>query len=324
VGSRRVSRSVSLLPHLVRYGSIALAIAGMWQMTQVMDVIRAQDTPITPPSVTPPVKPYPKGVAATGILESLDENVSIGPPLPALVSEVLVKVWQKVKKGEPLMQLDDRELQAQLISQEAAIVVNQANLSIADAQLAKQQDMLERLKSVTDQRAITQDDLKNRINDVAVAKAQSAQAQAQLAAAHAAVKQTKLLIDRMTVRAPRDGSILQVNIRAGEYASPQNKLPAIILGEVDTLQVRADVDEQNAMAIKPKMPAKAFLKGDSLTGYDLDFIRIDPFVIPKQSLTGASNERVDTRVLQVIYRLKVPTGKSLYVGQQVDVFLGEK
>jgi HlyD family secretion protein len=315
---------VNIVPNLVRYGSIALAILGVQQMTQVMGVIRAQDTPITPPPVAPPEKPFPKGVAATGILESVDENVSIGPPLPALVTEVMVKVWQKVKKGDALMQLDDRELQAQLISQEAAIVVNQANLDIANAQLAKQQDMLDRLKAVTDQRAITQDDLKNRISDVAVAKAQSAQAQAQLSAAHAAVKQTKLLIERMTVRAPRDGSILQVNIRSGEYASPQNKQAAIILGEVDTLQVRADVDEQNAMAVRPNMPAKAFLKGDSLTAYDLTFERIDPFVIPKQSLTGASNERVDTRVLQVIYRLKVPAGKSLYVGQQVDVFLGEK
>ena len=315
---------MNIVPNLVRYGSIALAILGVQQMTQVMGVIRAQDTPITPPPVAPPEKPFPKGVAATGILESVDENVSIGPPLPALVTEVMVKVWQKVKKGDALMQLDDRELQAQLISQEATIVVNQANLDIANAQLAKQQDMLDRLKAVTDQRAITQDDLKNRISDVAVAKAQSAQAQAQLSAAHAAVKQTKLLIERMTVRAPRDGSILQVNIRSGEYASPQNKQAAIILGEVDTLQVRADVDEQNAMAVRPNMPAKAFLKGDSLTAYDLTFERIDPFVIPKQSLTGASNERVDTRVLQVIYRLKVPAGKSLYVGQQVDVFLGEK
>ncbi|GEP44044.1 efflux RND transporter periplasmic adaptor subunit [Brevifollis gellanilyticus] len=315
---------MAFVSNLVRYGSIALAVAGVGMMSLVFEKIRAQETPITPPPVKPPEKPFSKGVAATGILEAVDENVSIGPPAPALVTDVMVKVWQKVKKGEPLMQLDDRELQAQLIGQEATIVVNQATLEITQAQLAKQQDMLDRLKSVTDQRAITQDDLRNRTNDVTVAKAQSAQAQAQLEASRAAVRQTKLLIDRMTVLAPRDGSILQVNIRAGEYASPQNRQPAIILGEVDKLQVRADVDEQNAMSVRPGMPAKAFLKGDSQTAYDLEFVRIDPFVIPKQSLTGASNERVDTRVLQVIYRLNVPEGRSLYVGQQVDVFLGEK
>jgi HlyD family secretion protein len=311
-------------PLIIRYGSMALAVAGVIQMTQVLQVIRAQENPIPPPPVAPPEKPFAKGVAATGILESADENVSIGTPMPGLVTKVAVKVWDKVKSGQELMQLDDRELQAQLIGQEATIAVNQANLDIAQAQLTKVQDMLDRLKSITDQRAITQDDLRNRTNDVIVSKAQAAQAKAQLDAAHSAVKQTKLLTERLTVRAPRDGSILQVNIRAGEYASSTNRQAAITLGDVDVLQVRADVDEQNAMSVRSDQPAKAFLKGDSKTAYDLEFVRIDPFVIPKQSLTGASTERVDTRVLQVIYRLKVPDKKTLYVGQQVDVFIGEK
>lgn len=311
-------------PLFIRYGSMALAVAGVIQMTQVLQVIKAQENPIPPPPVAPPEKPFAKGVAATGILEAADENVSIGTPVPGLVTKVMVKVWDKVKAGQELMQIDDRELQAQLIGQEATIAVNQANLDIALAQLAKVQDMLDRLKSVTDQRAISQDDLRNRTNDVIVSKAQAAQSKAQLDAAHSAVKQTKLLMERLTVRAPRDGSILQVNIRAGEYASSQNRQAAIMLGDVDVLQVRADVDEQNAMSVRADQPAKAFLKGDSKTAYDLDFVRIDPFVIPKQSLTGASTERVDTRVLQVIYRLKVPEKKTLYVGQQVDVFIGEK
>ncbi len=317
---------MSFFPGMVRYGSIALAIAGVWQMSQVMEVIRAQETPITPPPVSPPAKPYPEGLAATGILEALDENVAIGPPLPALVTKVEVKVWQKVKQGEPLMQLDDRELQAQLISEEATIGVNEAALQTAEAQLTKQQDMLQRLQSVPDQRAITQDEVKNRANDVTVARAQAAQAKAQLEAARAAVKQTRLLIERMTVRAPRAGTILQVNIRAGEYASPQNRLAAIILGEIDTLQVRVDVDEQNASSVQDGMVASAYLKSDSKTAYPLEFQRIEPFVIPKQSLTGASTERVDTRVLQVIYRLTPPKSSTarLYVGQQVDVFIGRK
>jgi multidrug resistance efflux pump len=168
--------------------------------------------------------------------------------------------------------------------------------------------------------------VKNRANDVTVARAQATQARAQLEAARAAVQQTKLLIDRMTVRAPRAGTVLQVNIRPGEYASPQNKLAAIILGEIDTLQVRVDVDEQNAAGVKENMEATAYLKSDSTTGYTLAFSRIEPFVIPKQSLTGASTERVDTRVLQVIYKLTPPPNAParLYVGQQVDVFIGRK
>ena len=56
-------------------------------------------------------------------------------------------------------------------------------------------------------------------------------------------------------------------------------------------------------------------------GACLRFVRIDPFVVPKKSLTGESAERVDTRVLQIIYQLDKPVDRPLYVGQQVDVFI---
>jgi len=69
------------------------------------------------------------------------------------------------------------------------------------------------------------------------------------------------------------------------------------------------------------MAAQAYVKGDSKNAIPLQFIRIEPFVIPKTSLTGSSSERVDTRVLQVIYSLQLPKDRQLYVGQQVDVFI---
>jgi HlyD family secretion protein len=306
---------------LVRYGTIGLALAGVFAMMGVLELTRAQDKPITPPPVEPPQKPYDQGLAATGILEALDENVQIGTPVPGLVTQVHVKVWDKVKAGAPLFQLDDRELSAQQLTQQASISVQEASITVAKAQLMKMQDMLTRLKSVADPRAISQDDLKNRGNDVSVAQAQLTQAEAQLSLAKANLQQTQQLISRLTVCAPRAGSILQVNIRAGEYSSVQSKQVALILGDVDTLQVRTDVDEQNAKSIRPGQRAKAFLKSNSQQAFDLEFIRIEPFVIPKQSLTGASTERVDTRVLQVIYRLKKPSQTALYVGQQVDVFI---
>jgi hypothetical protein len=52
----------------------------------------------------------------------------------------------------------------------------------------------------------------------------------------------------------------------------------------------------------------------------LSFVRVEPFVVPKRSLTGENTERVDTRVLQVIYAVE-SAETTLYVGQQVDVFI---
>ena len=315
---------MNLVSTSIRYFTFILAAAGVIAMGFVLQAIRSQEVAIPPPPVAPPLKNAPSDIAATGILEAQGENVAIGVPLPGLVESVKVEVNQVVKTGDPLLILDNIELRAALIKQEAAIAVAQANLEVSRAQLAKVQDMLDRLKSVTDQRAISQDDLRNRSNDVLVAKAQQQAAVAQLTAAQADVKQTQLLIDRLTVKAPRNGTILQVNIRAGEYASPQNKQPALVLGDISTLHVRADVDEQNAMGVAPGLDATFSLKSDSSRQFKVQFVRIEPYVIPKISLTGASTERVDTRVLQVIYKLDKPKDQNLYVGQQVDVFIARK
>ena len=312
---------------LIRYLTFGLAIAGIYLMSQVIQTIHATETAvIPPPPVTPPEKPYTSGIAGTGILEAREENVAIGVPVPGLVDRVFVKVSDTVKEGQPLLKIDDRELSAQLISQQASVLVAKATLEVRQATLTKMQDMVDRLNAVDDKRAISMDDLKNRKNDVLVAAAEVAAAQAQLVSAEANVKSTQMLLDRLTVKAPRAGQILQVNIRAGEYASTQPRSAPIVLGDLSELQVRTDIDEQNAVKIRPGQAATAYVKGDTRrqNSIALIFERIEPYVIPKVSLTGSSTERVDTRVLQVIYRLKIPEGRKLYVGQQVDVFIETK
>ena len=70
-------------------------------------------------------------------------------------------------------------------------------------------------------------------------------------------------------------------------------------------------------------PAVGHVRGNADLKAPLQFVRFEPFVVPKRSLTGDSTERVDTRVLQVIYRVErddVP----LFVGQQLDVFIDAK
>jgi HlyD family secretion protein len=66
--------------------------------------------------------------------------------------------------------------------------------------------------------------------------------------------------------------------------------------------------------------AFAFVRGNRELQTPLQFVRFEPFIVPKRSLTGDSIERVDTRVLQVLYRFdrnQLP----VYVGQQMDVFI---
>lgn len=291
---------------LLKKATFYIAIAGIGA-TAVMASRMSTPAPTPPPPIEPSPKPYEVSVAASGIIEALSENVSIGVPEQGLVTKVHVKVWDSVKKGQPLFTLDERDLKAQL-------AVNEANAAVADAELWRLVDQLKRLQSVKDPRAVSQDEVRTKDHDVQVAVAQ-------LQAAQAQVQQNKVQLERLIIRAPRDGTILQVNLRPGEYASLTPKSAAMVLGDVEHLQVRADVDEQNAPRLQPGQTATAYVKGDTTQPIELRFVRIEPYVVPKVSLTGSSTERVDTRVLQVIYSFERPADRPLYVGQQVDLFV---
>jgi RND family efflux transporter MFP subunit len=311
-----MNRTFSLI---VRYLTFVAALAGFVGIGLVVMEIKARETgELPPPPVAPPGKPYAQTVAATGILEAQSENVAVGVPVSGLVMEMPVQVNQKVEKGDLLFLIDDREL---AVRQEAAVEVARAGIGVQQANLAKAQDQLDRVKSVPDSRALSVDEIRSRESEVSIGKAQLLAAEAELASALAEVKQTQILKQRLRVTAPRDGVILQVNVRAGEYATNLPNSPVMVLGDLDTLQVRADVDEQNATRIRPGQAATAYIKGDTKNPIPLAFLRVEPYVIPKVSLTGSSTERVDTRVLQVIYKMERPEELPVYVGQQVDVYI---
>jgi len=114
--------------------------------------------------------------------------------------------------------------------------------------------------------------------------------------------------------------VLQVNVRPGEFVGAAAGQSIIVLGTVGRLHVRVDIDENDIARFKPGMKGTASPRGEPNARFPISFIRVDPYVIPKKSLTGGNTERVDTRVLQVIYAIDVPDS-SLYVGQQLDVSL---
>ena len=296
---------------LLRKMSFWLAIAGLVSAGALVLSFRTQlNQPNPPPPVAPPTKHYAHGgIGASGIVEALRENTLIGVPVSGLLTRVFVAQWDHVEAGSPLLQLDDREPQSQLHVRAAEVTVVEAQLAGLHTQLARIQKLIsagaapvENLETLQDSLVVTQ---------------------AQLAAARAGVAQTQLLLGRLTVRAPAAGTILQVNSRAGEFVVAGANTPPLVLGDLSRVQVRADVDEQIAPRVKAGKPAIGYLTGDSTHAIPMTFVRIEPFVIPKKSLTGASTERVDTRVLQVIYQFTPSEERAVYVGQQLDVFIDE-
>lgn len=280
-----------------------------------------QKRPPAQPVTQPARAPFSSYIGGAGIVEASSNNISIGTSLPGLVKTVWVKVGDRLNAGDPLFQIDDRELQAELLMKLANRAKAQAAVEEAKASLEDAHSQYALVRGATDGRAVSIDDVQKRRNAELLAQAKLESAKAAVAAADADSKSTRTSLERLTVRAPISAEVMQVNVRPGEYA-PTGALttPLILLGNLDTLYVRVDIDENDAWRFKPETLAVASMRGNRELKAELAFVRVEPFVTPKRSLTGSSTERVDTRVLQVIYsfpRRALPA----YVGQQMDVFI---
>ncbi|WP_206108118.1 HlyD family secretion protein [Paludisphaera soli] len=268
-------------------------------------------------------------------------------------------VGDRVKKGEPLFRIDGRELEAELTSREAALASAeaqlhrlenmprledlppaQAALEEAEARLLDAEAAFTRSAQLYQRSMLAASEYDRDRYTRAAAKAAVDRAKADLeklqagawkedvAVQRAAVLQARslvdnarILLDRLIVRAPVDGVVLQVNVRPGQIATQAWNQPMVVIGEVDRLHVRVDIDENDLPRFREGVPASATLKGRTEPEFPLTFVRIEPYVIPKRSLTGDNAERVDTRVLQVLYALPDVPPTKVYVGQQMDVFL---
>lgn len=156
---------------------------------------------------------------------------------------------------------------------------------------------------------------------LAVLAAQRREAEARIAAAAAKRQRARVDLDKTVVKAPIAGTILKVNLRRGEQAQAGALAePLLTMGATDTLHVRVEIDETDAWRVRPGAAAEAQLRGNAAIRSRLVFVRAEPMVVPKRNLAGGTQERVDTRVLQLLYRFD-PAGFPARIGQQVDVFI---
>lgn len=340
---------------LVRYGMPALAILAL--AFAIISTNRATPKVVyAEPPFPPPVAAYSNQLGAVGLVEAAGENIAVSPPVPGMVTRVEVKAGESVEAGQLLFSLDDRDLLAELTLRESAVALAQSKLAKleasprpeeippaqsrideAKAQLEDAALQLRLMESVKDPRAIKQEDLLRRRRAVESAAARVRQAEsnmklllagtwkpdlevarAELRQAQAQVARIQTDLQRLRVTAPIGGKILQCKVRPGEYAATGTLAqPLILMGLVDQLHLRADIDENEAWRFAPGTEASASVRGNSQLTYSLTFVRVEPYVVPKKNLTGDATERVDTRVLQAIYAL--PKGAPLYPGQQMDL-----
>lgn len=337
-------------------------LAGLALMSMIWHVGSTHEPPSElPPPIAPARAIFSGGVAASGIVEPASENVHLSTEVPGVVTEVLVTEGQFVSQGSIVFRLDDSWKQSELAVQRAFLAASErelerlrslprpedippseARVRRAQAAVDAHQDQFNRAEELFKRQVVTDQEIVQKRMALAVSQAELDQAltedrklkmgswDKEIAVAAAAVEQARqrvaqgqVEIDRLAVRAPLAGTILRVDVRAGEYVGTPPGKSLVVLGDTTTAHVRVSIDEHDIGRFRPGLPATAHARGDASRSLSLTFVRVVPFVEPKRILTGQGDERVDTRVLQVIYRV-VPSGREspetqLYIGQQVDV-----
>ncbi|MFZ5811679.1 MAG: efflux RND transporter periplasmic adaptor subunit [Thermodesulfobacteriota bacterium] len=285
-----------------------VSLAGL-ALAVVVGIFSNPTPPKPEPVALPAQAPFATYIGGGGIVEPRSEIIEIGAPAAGIVGTVFVAVGDLVKAGDPLFLVDDREARADLAVEEA-----RASHKDYAAQYALVRD-------VTDHRAVSKDDVEQRKNAELLARAKVDSAVVAVDSAQAEVEAARTALELLTVRAPIDAEVLQVNLRAGEYAATGVlDTPLLRLGDVTALHVRTDIDENDAWRFTPGTRAVAFIRGNRDLKAEMHFVRVEPYVVSKTQLSGTSTERVDTRVLQVLFRLE-KDALPVYVGQQMDVFI---
>lgn len=296
-----------LLPGSALLGAFIALLVVFWSQRK---------QPVPPIPYPAPQSPYQSAIYGAGIVEACSENIAIGTPFAEPIVDIYVVEGNYVQKGDPLLKLDTRSLEAQKAT--ASSQLNAASINYENKK--KDFSFYQRL---TDKRAVSEQSYSQSYYAMLEAKNQVEVAQNQL-------KQVEVEIDRSTIRAPIDGLVLQVNAHIGEIYAPlsygitdsyQNLQTAqILMGTVAPLQMRINIDEEDCWRFQEHSAATAFVRGNPHIYFPMKFERCEPYIIPKTTFTGAITERIDTRVLQVLYRFD-RKDLPVYPGQLLDVYI---
>lgn len=296
-----------ILPTLALTGAFIALLVVFWSQ-------RKQPVPaILYPA---PKSPYEYAIYGAGIIEASTENIAIGTPFVEPIVEIYVVEGDQVKVGDPLLKQDTRSLEAQKQTAES-------QLSAAKINYENQKIQFSFYQRLTDKRAVSE-------QAYASAFYAMLEAQEQVDIAENQLKQVIVDIDRSTIKAPVDGQILQVNAHIGEIYAPVSygitqsynnvQTAQILMGAISPLQMRIDIDEEDCWRFQKGSRATAFVRGNSNIHFPMKFLRTEPYVIPKTAFTGEVTERIDTRVLQVLYRFE-QMDLPIYPGQLLDVYI---
>jgi len=287
----------------------------------------------------------------TGILVAEGQAVKAGTPLLAIDDSVQKATAEQQQSQAEAAKALLEELKAQPRAE--TLLVASAQVTSADAMRKTAEDQWKKQKASFDlnPKSVSRDTLDNARNAFQVAEAGLVVAkrqyeltkagawvydirnqESQYRALSKSAAAASALLAKYVLKAPLDGVVLRVNAPIGSYVSPQgaydtytgSQTPVLVVGgAAASLQVRCYVDEILVHRLPPpdKIKAQMSVRGTEIK-LPLEFLRVQPYVTPKIELSNQRTERVDVRVLPVIFRIAKPPEIQLYPGQLVDIYIG--
>jgi HlyD family secretion protein len=290
---------------------------------------------------------------APGRVEPPSGIIKVAAPTIGVVSKVLVNVNDTVFAGEPLIQLNDSEIRSRYSAAEAQAAMR---LRIRNEQASKAADERRKAEDAVADAETAVFDAQNAVDDAAVqwrtsggaptalTNARSALAkarddlakrqsqlrsvdgplptpnEAQLASARGDLAFARVNLEKLKIRAPIDGTVLQINLNPGELATPSALVAPVLIANLSTLNVKAELDERDITAIK--IGQAASVRADAFPGQEFagTVSSVAPMVEPAR-LGARSGNRSDVDAVEVVVKLAQPG--PLAAGMRVDVYFGE-
>lgn len=300
--------------------------------------------------------PPPETVSGPGVVEPAAPETRLGAAAAGRLAVIAVREGDRIAAGDVVVELEAGVERAAVAAAEAEVEAAAAQLeravrgsrsedvraAIADAETAAARAELTRgvsarLQQVAAAGGATADEL-DRARRAAEADASAARAadarraavlagsrredvrlaRAQLAAAQARRDQARAQLERLMVRAPVAGEVLQVKYRVGEHYAPGGE-PLLVLGDTSALRVRLDVDERDVGRVFAG--AAVTVRTNAYPGVDLvgKVVEVGRRMGRKNVRTDDPAERNDTKILEVVVALDDPAG--LVVGQRVTCYV---
>ena len=297
---------------------------------------------------------YPEFAGSiTAVYVHEGQHVALGTPLLKIDDSVQRATAEQLRLQMDAAQALLNELKAQPRPEALDIAKAQVQLAESNLKVAKDQYDKRRASYDLDPKSISKDVLDTADNSMHQAAAALDVARKQLALTQAGAwtydiqnqqKQVDSLqqswraaaasLDKFVIKARAAGVVMSVNAAVGSSVTSQGAFdantqgygPLIVMSSgQNTLAVRCFVDEILVSKLPPpdRIVAQMSLRGTDVK-VPLEFVRVQPYVSPKIQLSDQRSERVDLRVLPVIFRFKMTSPTMAYPGQLVDVYIGQK